>query len=397
MTRIKDRIRNGIRVADAGSVLRELCFPLAGDSGMAADFNDFYILPGFTDVHVHLREPGFSYKETIRTGTEAAAAGGFTHIITMPNLDPVPDSLEHLQAQTDIIARDAMIGTHPLGSLTCGEKGMEVSDIEAMAPYVAGFSDDGVGVMDDGLMKEAMERVKAAGSIAVAHCEDNRFPRESREAEYRQLARDLELASQTGCPYHMCHVSTVESLELIRDAKRAGLDVTCETAPHYLTIAKDEIEDDGRFKMNPPIKEKRDREALLEAAADGTVDMIATDHAPHSAAEKAKGFAGSAYGIVGLETAFPVLYTKLVREGILPMDRLIEMLTDAPNTRFGIEAKMPDEETCAPTFTVWDLDSLYRIDPEDFRSMGRSTPFAGWEVAGRCMMTVADGRVVWKR
>ena len=394
MTRIKDRIRNGIRVADAGSALRELCFPLAGDSGMAADFNDFYILPGFTDVHVHLREPGFSYKETIRTGSMAAAAGGFTHVLTMPNLDPVPDSLDHLKEQTDIIARDACIDVRPLGSLTCGEKGREISDIEGLAPLVAGFSDDGVGVMDDGLMKEAMARVRAAGSIAVAHCEDMRFPRESREAEYRQLDRDLDLAALTGCPYHMCHVSTLESLQLIREAKKAGLDVTCETAPHYLTLADDELADDGRFKMNPPIKTAADREALIEAVLDGTVDMIATDHAPHSAAEKSKGFAGSAYGIVGLETAFPVLYTRLVRTGILPMEKLVDLLTDAPNRRFGIGGEAGE---IPGSFTVWDLDRPWSIDPADFRSMGRSTPFAGWEVYGRCMMTVYRGKTVFLR
>ena len=396
MTREKDRIRTGIRVADAGGVLREACSPLAGISGTVADFNDFYILPGFTDVHVHLREPGFSYKETIRTGSMAAAAGGFTHVLTMPNLNPVPDSLPHLKEQMDIIARDACIGVYPLGSLTCGEQGKEISDIEGLAPLVSGFSDDGVGVMDDGLMKEAMQRVKAAGSIAVAHCEDTRFPRESREAEYRQLARDLELASQTGCPYHMCHVSTLESLQLIREAKKAGLDVTCETAPHYLTLADDELADDGRFKMNPPIKGAADREALIEAVLDGTVDMIATDHAPHSAEEKSKGFAGSAYGIVGLETAFPVLYTKLVRTGILPMEKLIELLSDAPNKRFKIGERAASAAG-GLSFTVWDLETPYRVDPDSFLSMGHSTPFAGWEVYGRCMMTVYQGKTVFLR
>ena len=385
---MRERRNTPIGIADARGSLREACSPLGADDR----FIEYFILPGFTDVHVHLREPGFLYKETIKTGTLAAAAGGFAHVLTMPNLDPVPDSPDHLKVQTDIIERDACIDVRPLGSLTCGEKGKEVSDIEALAPHVAAFSDDGVGVMDDGLMREAMERVKAAGSIVVAHCEDTRYPRESREAEYRQLIRDLELAEQTGCPYHMCHVSTRESIDLIRSAKKAGMDVTCETAPHYLTIADDEIEDEGRFKMNPPIKTKKDREVLLEAVCDGTIDMIATDHAPHSAEEKAKGFAGSAYGIVGLETAFPVLYTRLVREGIIPMQKLVDLLTEGPGRRFGIEEA--DDEL---TFSVWDLDEEYTVRPEEFLTMGRSTPFEGWEVRGRCMMTVYKGKVVYKR
>lgn len=391
---MRERFKTGVTISEVRGTMRETL----SSPGAGSDFTEsFIILPGFSDVHVHLREPGFLYKETIRTGSLAAAAGGFTHVLTMPNLDPVPDSLQHLKAQTDIIDRDACIGVHPLGSITCGEKGQQLSDIEELAPLVAGFSDDGVGVMDDGLMKEAMIRVSAAGSITVAHCEDTRYPRESREAEYRQLDRDLQLAEQTGCPYHMCHVSTHESLELIRQAKKAGLDVTCETAPHYLTLSDQELEDDGRFKMNPPIKGPEDREALLEALTDGTIDMIATDHAPHSREEKSKGFAGSAYGIVGLETAFPVLYTKLVREGILPMEQLIDLLTEKPNRRFRIPAKMPDENDPAPTFTVWDLDTPYEIDPAAFLSKGRSTPFAGWQVYGKCVMTVMDGKVVYSK
>lgn len=391
---MRERFKTGVTISEVRGTIRETL----SSPGAGFDFTEsFIILPGFSDVHVHLREPGFLYKETIRTGSLAAAAGGFTHVLTMPNLDPVPDSLQHLKAQTDIIGRDACIGVHPLGSITCGEKGQQLSDIEELAPLVAGFSDDGVGVMDDGLMKEAMIRVSAAGSITVAHCEDTRYPRESREAEYRQLDRDLQLAEQTGCPYHMCHVSTRESLELIRQAKKAGLDVTCETAPHYLTLSDQELEDDGRFKMNPPIKGPEDREALLEALTDGTIDMIATDHAPHSREEKSKGFAGSAYGIVGLETAFPVLYTRLVREGILPMEQLIDLLTEKPNRRFRIPAKMPEETDPAPTFTVWDLDTPYEIDPAAFLSKGRSTPFAGWQVYGKCVMTVMDGKVVYSK
>ena len=390
---MKQRFREEIRIEDARGTLREACSPL----GAYVDFNKYSILPGFTDVHVHLREPGFSYKETIASGTQAAAAGGFVHILSMPNLDPVPDSTEYLGVQTDAIHRDACIDVRPLGSITRGEKGNALSDIEELAPKVIGFSDDGVGVMDDGLMREAMERVRGAGSIIVAHCEDTRFPRESREAEYKQLERDLKLAAQTGCPYHMCHVSTAESIYLIRDAKKSGLDVTCETAPHYLTLSDEDIQDDGRFKMNPPIKSSADREALLEALTDGTIDMIATDHAPHSAEEKAKGFASSAYGIVGLETAFPVLYTALVKEGVLTIAQLVALLTEAPNRRFQIENRLPNEADPLPTFSVWDLDHPYRIEPERFLSKGRSTPFAGWEVYGKCMMTVMNGRIVYQR
>ena len=365
------------------------------------DFHHYSILPGFTDVHVHLREPGFLYKETIRTGARAAAAGGFAHVLTMPNLDPVPDSIEHLRAQTEIIERDACIGVHPLGSITRGEQGRELADIEELAPYVSGFSDDGVGVMDDGLMREAMERIKAAGSIAVAHCEDTRYPRESRQAEYRQLERDLDLAALTGCAYHMCHVSCAESLNLIRQAKKSGLDVTCETAPHYLLLDDEQIEDDGRFKMNPPIKGRADREAMLEALLDGTIDMIATDHAPHSAEEKSRGFQDSAYGIVGLETAFPVLYTHLVRTGILPMQRLVRLMSEGPNERFRIGHRPGDAEAQASepaeTFGVWDLEHACRIQPAQFESKGRSTPFDGWEVYGRCMAMVVNGKIVWRR
>lgn len=390
---MKTRRKERICIEDVRGTLREACSPL----GAGVDFHQYSILPGFTDVHVHLREPGFSYKETIASGTRAAAAGGFVHVVSMPNLDPVPDSLEHLKAQTDRIRQDACIQVHPLASITRGEKGKELSDIQTLAPAVAGFSDDGVGVMDAGLMREAMQRVREAGSIIVAHCEDDRFPRESREAEYRQLERDLDMAAQIGCPYHMCHASTAQSIALIREAKKAGLDVTCETAPHYLVLSREDIQDDGRFKMNPPIKSPADQRALLEALTDGTIDMIATDHAPHSREEKAKGFAASAYGIVGLETAFPVLYTKLVREGILTLAQLITLLTEVPNRRFRIHAGKPEVENGPDTFTVWDLEQPYKIDPEQFLSQGRSTPFEGWQVYGKCLMTVAEGKVVYQR
>ena len=394
---VKGNSRTGVRISDAPGVVRRFLLDGAG-----VTFPETYcILPGLTDVHVHLREPGFSYKETIATGTLAAAAGGFVSVMSMPNLDPVPDCLENLKAQLELIDRDARVEVRPLASLTKGEKGREASDIEGLAPFVPGFSDDGVGVMDDGLMRELMERVKAAGSIVVAHCEDERYPRESREAEYRMLERDLKLASLTGCPYHACHLSTAESIELIRGAKSDGLDVTCETAPHYLTLSEEDIRDEGRFKMNPPIKKKEDRDSLIEALTDGTVDMIATDHAPHSHSEKKGKFADSAYGIVGLETAFSVLYTKLVREGMIPFERLVELFTDGPNGRFFRAGELRGEDgeggNEALRFTVWDLDSSYPVDPGSFLSKGKSSPFSGWEVFGKCMMTVIDGRVVYRR
>ena len=361
-------------------------------------FSDCYILPGLTDVHVHLREPGFLYKETMKTGTLAAAAGGFTDIFSMPNLEPCPDSVENLKVQTDAISRDACVHVYPYGAITIGEKGHELADMEGVAKNVIAFTDDGRGVASDDMMEEAMRRAAALGKLIVAHCEDENFPKESPESEWKQLERDIALVRKTGCGYHMCHVSTKESVELIRRAKAEGLDVTCETAPHYLTISNDEIADDGRFKMNPPIKSAADREALIEAVIDGTVDMIATDHAPHSAEEKSRGFAGSAFGIVGLESAFPVMYTALVKEGILDMNRLIELMYEEPGKRFGLARKTIEEEIMsdAPTFAVWDLDSVYEIDPEKFMSMGRSCPFEGWSVSGRCLLTVMDGRTIWK-
>lgn len=369
-----------------------------------------YILPGFTDVHVHLREPGFLYKETIKTGTQSAAAGGFTTVMTMPNLNPCPDSLPNLKVQTDIIDRDAVVRVCPYGAISKGEKGSELADIDELADKVIAFSDDGVGVMSDELMKEAMIRAAKHGKLVVAHCEDSRYPRESSEAEFMQLKRDIDLVRRTGCAYHMCHVSTKESVELIRQAKAEGLDVTCETAPHYLLLTRDDVQkaiDEmasggrpaGRFKMNPPIKFAEDRDALIEALKDGTIEMIATDHAPHSAEEKSKPFDECAYGIVGLETAFPVLYTGLVLKGIITMDKLIELLVTAPEKRFGLNnsehstsSSDYDEDG---TYSIWDLDEEYTIDPSKFQSKGRSTPFDGWKVRGRCLATVINGRKVY--
>lgn len=361
-------------------------------------FSNCYILPGLTDVHVHLREPGFLYKETMKTGTLSAAAGGFTDIFSMPNLDPCPDTVENLEIQLAAIERDACVRVYPYGSITMGERGQELSDMERLADHVIAFTDDGRGVASEEMMREAMKRAKALGKLIVAHCEDENFPKESSESEWKQLERDIRLIRETGCSYHVCHVSTRESIELVRKAKEEGLDITCETAPHYLTISNDQVEDDGRFKMNPPIKGPEDREVLLEAIADGTIDMIATDHAPHSRDEKSRGFADSAFGIVGMETAFPVMYTKLVETGTITADRLIQLMCDGPRKRFGLPGTSIASElsSAAPTFAIWDLDSRYRIDPEGFQSMGSSCPFEGWTVTGRCLLTAVDGKVVWR-
>ena len=360
----------------------------------------YTILPGFCDVHVHAREPGFSYKETIASASLAAAAGGYTAICTMPNLDPVPDSPEHLRVQTDLIRRDACIGVYPYGAITAGEKGESLAALEELAPEVVAYSDDGRGVQSDDLMRQAMTEAKRLGKMIVAHCEVNDLLFGGyihagayaaahghrgicSESEWKQVERDLRLAKEIGCAYHVCHVSTKESVALLRQAKREGVDVTCETAPHYLLMDENDLQEDGRFKMNPPLRALADREALLEGLIDGTIDMIATDHAPHSEAEKAKGLAGSAFGIVGLETAFPLLYTGLVRPGILTLDALLEKLVTNPRRRF----KLP----LGNEFSIWDLDCSYRIDPDRFCSKGKATPFAGWEVYGKNMLTAYRG------
>ena len=365
---------------------------------------EYSVLPGFCDVHVHFREPGFSYKETILSGSRAAARGGYTAVCTMPNLNPVPDSPETLQPQLDAIEKDARIAVYPYGAITKGEKGEVLADLEAMAPKVVGFSDDGRGVQSPLLMEQAMRKARELGKLIVAHCEDNsllrggyihdgRYARDHghrgicSESEWGPIARDLELAAKTGASYHVCHISTKESVEIIRQAKKSGVDVTCETGPHYLTMDDSMLREEGRFKMNPPLRSKDDREALVEGLRDGTIDMIATDHAPHSAEEKSRGLQGSAFGVVGLETAFPILYTCLVRPGLLPMDRLLAALVTNPRNRFGIPM--------GNDFSVWDLNAQYPIDPGDFLSQGKATPFEGWQVFGRCMATFRDGKPVY--
>ena len=367
--------------------------------------NGYTVLPGFCDVHVHFREPGFSYKETIRTGSLAAAHGGYTAVCTMPNLSPVPDSAEHLKLQQDIINRDAAIAVLPYAAITVGEKGETLADMDALAKGAVAFSDDGKGLQSDELMEEAMKRAKSLGKIIAAHCEVNELLRGGyihdgayaaahghagicSESEWRQIERDAALAKKTGCAYHVCHVSTKESVEIIRKAKAEGTDITCETAPHYLLLTEDYLKEDGRFKMNPPLRTAEDREALLDGILDGTIEIIATDHAPHSAEEKAKGLKGSAFGIVGLETAFPLLYTGLVRTGIISLEKLVRLMTENPRKRFGIKTD--------PGHAVWDLNAEYRIDPEEFLSKGRSTPFAGITVFGRCMETVYNNKTVWR-
>ena len=364
----------------------------------------FTVLPGFCDVHVHFREPGFSYKETIATGTAAAARGGYTAVCTMPNLDPVPDSVPHLLPQLDLIERDARIAVKPYGAITVGEKGEQLADLEGMAPFVCAFSDDGRGVQDPSMMKEAMTRAKDLHKLVVAHCEvnellrggyihDGRYAKEHghrgicSESEWRQVERDIDLAYQTGCGYHVCHISTKESAELVRQAKKDGIDVSCETAPHYLLMDDSMLEENGRFKMNPPVRDASDREALLEGVCDGTIEIVATDHAPHSAEEKARGLEKSAFGIVGIETAFPLLYTGLVTKGVLPLEQLVRLLSDNPRKRFAIET---DPGSC-----VWDLEEEYLIDPAGFLSKGKATPFEGWKVYGRCVATQYNGNTVY--
>ena len=373
---------------------------------MDLDHHEYTVLPGFCDVHVHFREPGFSYKGTVWHGSRAAARGGYTAVCTMPNLNPVPDSVEHMRAQLDIIARDAVIPVYPYAAITVGEGGDALSDMKGLAPLAIAFSDDGRGVQSDEMMAAAMERAKALDKMVVAHCEVNSLLHGGyihdgayakahghrgicSESEWRQIERDLALVKKIGCAYHVCHISAKESVALIRAAKQAGINVTCETAPHYLTMDENDLREEGRFKMNPPLRAKEDREALLAGILDGTIDMIATDHAPHAADEKSRGLEKSPFGIVGLETALPVLYTCLVKTGILSPERLIELLVLAPRKRFGI----PTDES----FSLWRLDEAFTVDPDQFLSRGRATPYAGHRLFGVNYLTVANGNIVYKK
>ena len=377
---------------------------LSNDGIRALNFPKYAVFPGFCDVHVHFREPGFSYKETIRSGAYASARGGYTAVCTMPNLNPVPDSVEHLAQQLQLIEDGACIHVYPYGAITVGEQGQVLADLNGMAPNVVAFSDDGRGVQDERMMREAMQRAKELGKMIVAHCEVNELLRGGyihdgeyakqhghrgicSESEWAQIERDLKLVEEIGCAYHVCHISTKESVEIIRQAKARGVNVTCETGPHYLVMDDSFLQEEGRFKMNPPLRSATDREALVKGIQDGTIDMIATDHAPHSAEEKAKGLEKSAFGVVGIETAFPICYTYLVKTGIISIDRLMELLVWNARKRFDLPL--------GNDFSVWDLEQEYAVDPADFVSMGKATPFADWKVFGKCMLTVCDGKVVY--
>ena len=403
--RAADVLLSGGRIVSVGD--RISCHADA----VSIDLHKAVLFPGFVDVHVHLREPGFSYKETIRTGTLAAAHGGFAHVAAMPNLDPVPDCAAALAVQRAIIEKDALVHVHPYGAISVGEKGERLADLDGLAPGVIAFSDDGRGVQSESLMREAMTRCHALGKILAAHCEDNSLLHGGyihdgayarahghrgicSESEWGPIARDLRLAEETGCAYHVCHVSTKESVALIRAAKRRGVDVTCETAPHYLTFTDEDLQEDGRFKMNPPLRAREDRDALIEGLLDGTIDMLVTDHAPHSREEKARGLEKSAMGVVGLETSFAASYTALVQTGILPLEKLVDLMHGAPMRRFGCGTELAEGQPA--DLTAFDLTKTYTVDPETFLTMGRATPFAGCALTGVCRLTMIGGEPVWK-
>ena len=398
---VQKQMKNVVSVlVDTSFVSRaEALVPLFADGSA-----QYAVFPGFCDVHVHFREPGFSYKETMVSGSAAAARGGYTDVCTMPNLNPVPDSVAHLREQLTLIPQGG-IRIHPYGSITVGQRGETLADLAGMASDCIAFSDDGRGVQDEEMMRQAMLEAKRLGKMIVAHCEDNSLLHGGyihdgayaaanghrgicSESEWAPIARDLKLAKETGCAYHVCHISCKESVDLIRKAKAEGVDVTCETAPHYLTMDDSYLQEDGRFKMNPPLRCAADREALVEGLRDGTIDCIATDHAPHSAEEKAKGLEHSAFGVVGLETAFPALYTHLVKTGLVPLETVVRALTVNPRHRFGIEA--------GDSFTVWRLDESFTVDPDAFLTLGRATPYTGQTLFGRCVLTVCDGKTVYQ-
>ena len=400
MAEIKAKIYGQKEFADSVSAR------LLTDELSAFNSEKYVIFPGFCDVHVHFREPGFSYKETIKSGSLAAAAGGYTAVCTMPNLSPVPDTYENIKLQQDLIDRDACIHVYPYGSITVEQKGEKLSDLAGMKEIAIAFSDDGRGVQDRDMMRSAMLASKALGKKIVAHCEDNSllfggyihdgdYAKAKghmgicSESEYGPIVRDIELVKETGCPYHVCHISAAESVEAIRAAKAEGVDITCETGPHYLVLDDSDLKEEGRFKMNPPLRSARDRKALVEGIKDGTIDMIATDHAPHSDEEKSRGLKDSAFGIVGIETAFPIMYTHLVKTGEITMERLLEMLVTNPRKRFDIGLGCD--------FSIWDLEKEITVDPEQFLSKGKATPFAGDKLYGECLCTVCDGKIVYKK
>ena len=393
-------------------IVADIAPTLTSQSGATVfDLNNHVVFPGLVDVHVHLREPGFSYKETIATGTAAAARGGYTSVCSMPNLMPCPDSSSSLSKQLEIIERDAKIKVYPYGTITKLQAGLELSDMDAMADDVIAFSDDGRGVQQCDLMEEAMKKAKSLGKMIVAHCEDNSLLHGGyihdgeyarlhghkgicSESEWGPIARDIELVKKTGVSYHVCHISTKESVDIIRRAKAEGVDITCETGPHYLLMNDMDLHEEGRFKMNPPIRSEADRVALVEGIIDGTIDMIATDHAPHSAEEKSRGLEKSMMGVVGIETAFPLLYTYLVKKGVITLEKLVEIMSISPSKRFGIGTEI--EIGSKADLCAYDLGEKYSVDPSEFLSMGKSTPFEGWEVYGKCKLTLVDGKIAWK-
>lgn len=384
--------------------------PQEGDK--VYDCEGLVVMSGFVDLHVHLREPGFSSKETIATGTAAAAHGGFTTVCSMPNLAPAPDTMEHLQQQLDIIERDAVVKVLPYATITCKRVGEDLVDFAALKPYVAGFSDDGTGVQSQEVMRQAMIEVAKNDSIIAAHCEvdellrggyihDGEYAAKNghrgicSESEWQQVERDIELAAETDCRYHVCHISTKETVELVRKAKARGLKVTCETGPHYLTMCDMEIKEEGRFKMNPPIRSAADRDALVAGLQDGTIDVVATDHAPHTAEEKSRGLERSAMGVVGLETSFAVIYTKLVRQGIISLEKAVDVMAEAPRKIFNLGGGLCEGE--AADITVFDLEKEFTVDPSTFLTKGRSTPFEGWHLQGECCLTLVDGRIAYEK
>ena len=396
----------GGRIAAAGE-------PRPGDR--VVDLGGRHLVPGLVDVHVHLREPGFPQKETIATGTAAAARGGYTTVCSMPNLNPAPDTPATLGEQLEIIRRDAVVRVKPYGTITMGQRGCgELVDFAALAPQVVGFSDDGRGVQSAELMEEAMRRAAAVGKPIVAHCEvdellrggyihDGVYCREHghkgicSESEWRQVGRDIALAEKTGCRYHVCHVSTKESVELVRRARAKGLRVSCETAPHYLLLCDEDLQEEGRFKMNPPLRSKADVEALRQGLKDGVMDVISTDHAPHMMSEKDKPMEQAAFGIVGLETSACLTYTELVEKGVLTVMQMAEKMSYNPAKILGLKDRGSVSAGKKADIVVFDPRREYQIDVDTFASKGKNTPFDGWEVKGEVCCTLADGKIVYEK
>ena len=410
-------MRNGLTekvdIAILGDKIERIAADIQpADNDKVYDCTGLTIMSGLVDLHVHLREPGFSAKETIATGTAAAAHGGFTTVCSMPNLAPAPDSMANLQQQLDIIERDAVIKVLPYATITRKRFGDELVNFEELKPYVAGFSDDGTGVQNEDVMRQAMAEAAKTDTIIAAHCEvdellrggyihDGEYARINghrgicSESEWKQVERDIELAAEAGCRYHVCHISTKETVELIRQAKARGVKVTCETGPHYLTMCDMDLKEEGRFKMNPPIRSAEDRDALIVGLQDGTIDVVATDHAPHTAEEKSRGLERSAMGVVGIETSFAVIYTKLVKAGIISLEKAVDVLAEAPRRIFNLGGGLQEGE--AADIAVFDLEKSFEVDPSTFLSKGRSTPFEGWQLQGECCLTLVDGRVAYER